>query len=88
MGLGQVMNDWKTFGDGRLYHPRDMAVDSSGNLWIADTENHRIQKLDTAGNWTSYGQFGAAVGEFKYPFGIDIDKHGNIWVADRENFRI
>ena len=38
-------------GDGQFYSPNGIAVDSSGNVYVADTENQRIQKFTTDGEF-------------------------------------
>ena len=41
--------------DGQFDRPRGIAVDSSGDIYVADTENHRIQKFDSNGRCTECG---------------------------------
>ena len=82
-----------------LNKPNDLWVDTSGNLFIADTENHRIRKVDIvtgiissiAGNGDGEysGDNGPAVAaSLKRPRGISIDGDGNIYIADTENYCI
>ena len=74
---------------GEFNLPRGLAVDDDGNLYVADSGNHRIQQLDAATtNWTAWGSPGAADGEFNQPFGIDVDGDGNLFVADSNNNRV
>ena len=63
-------------------------MDSSGNIYVSDTENNRIQKLDSSGNYvTSWGTLGSGNGNFKSPAGIAVS--GNyVYVADMGNYRI
>jgi len=78
--------------------PYGVAVDSTGNLFIADTYNNRIRQVDTdgivttvAGNsGTGYsGDGGAAVhASLSYPFGVVVDGFGNLFIADTLNDRI
>jgi DNA-binding beta-propeller fold protein YncE len=69
--------------------PYDLAVDGSGNIYVADTNNHRIQKFTRSGELiTSWGTWGVGVGEFQKPWGIAVDKSGNVYVADSDNCRI
>lgn len=76
-------------GDGQFASPRDVAIDSQGNIYVADRENHRIQKFDSSGTYiTQWGSFGTGNGQFKYPRGIAIDSSDNIYVADCDNYRI
>ena len=75
-----------------------MALDASGNLYIADDDNNRIRKVDTngiittvAGNGSaSYsGDGGAATNaSLYYPCGVAFDASGNLYIADYGNNRI
>ena len=69
----------------------DIAVDSAGNLYIADTRNRRIRKVSggvittVAGNGTegSSGDNGpASSAQLKLPFGVAVDSAGNLYIAD------
>ncbi len=69
--------------------PSDIAFDSSGNIYVVDTNNHRIQKFDSSGTFiTKWGSSGSSDGQFNYPQGITIDTSGNIYVVDTNNHRI
>ena len=82
----------------RLANPRDVAPDGSGNLYIADTGNHRIRKVDSSGNITTVagtgtygfsGDGGAAVAaQLNSPYGVAPDGSGNLYIADAGNQRI
>lgn len=84
----------KTFGGvssepGYLNRPRDMAADSGGNIYVADSENHRIQKFDSQGNFLfSFGSEGSGNVEFKFPSSVTVDSDGNIHVLDVGNSKI
>src|SRR5437879_547854 len=82
-----------------LTTPTGIAVDSSGNLFIADTENARIRRVDgatdiitsVAGNGTAgfSGDGGPATSaELSGPSGIAVDSSGNLFIADAGNERI
>ncbi|MBF0547041.1 MAG: IPT/TIG domain-containing protein [Candidatus Riflebacteria bacterium] len=84
-----------TYGnqDGEFKSPTSLAINSSGDLYIADTGNHRIQKLKGNGDFVkSIGKIGAANGngdgEFNYPGSVSFDSKGNLFVADTGNHRI
>ncbi len=74
---------------GRLNAPKDIAVDESGNIFVADMWNHRIQKFGPDGKFLlEWGSKGTKDGEFNQPTGIEISKNGDILVADTWNHRI
>ncbi len=76
-------------GDGQFADPKNVALDAQGNLYIADTLNHRIQKLDKDGKFLmAFGSQGEGDGQFNEPWGLAVDKDGNIYVADTWNHRI
>lgn len=69
--------------------PEGIAVDKQGNIWIADTNNHRIVKYNTSGSFLfTFGGLGTGDGQLSSPNGITIDRQGNIWVADTNNNRV
>ena len=76
-------------GNGQFNTPRGVAVDGTGNVYVADTYNHRIQKFTATGTYlTQWGTNGAGTGQFAYPRGVAVDGTGNVYVADRDNHRI
>ena len=82
------MTKWGTngIGDGEFGRPRDLAIDSHGNIWVADTNNHRIQKFDSSGGFlTKWGSTGFGNGQFRSPYGVAVDKEGDVYVADSAN---
>ena len=76
---------------GRFAAPTNVAVDPQGNLYVADTWNHRIQVFDRRGRFVrAFGSHGTRPGSFVRPKGIALDSQGHIYVADAEfnNFQI
>ena len=75
--------------------PRGVAVDSSGNVYIADYNNHRIRKISPAGVVTtlagsSSGDMDGALADaqFNTPTGVAVDSSGYVYVGDYNNHRI
>jgi sugar lactone lactonase YvrE len=68
-----------------FYYPRGVAVDSSGNVYVADTDSNKIRKIDSAGKVTTLAGSEAS---FKNPTGVAVDSSGNVYVADTNNNRI
>src|SRR5256885_15249334 len=70
---------WGTYGsgNGQLYNPYDVAVDASGNVYVVDTNNHRIQKFTSNGAYLSkWGTLGSGSGQFHTPSGVAVDARG------------
>jgi len=74
-----------------------LVFDSIGNLYVSDTENHTIRKIDTAGNVSTFagtvGSFGSTDAQgtsakFHFPIGLTVDSNDNIYVADMNNHTI
>jgi len=81
-----------------LYFPSGVAVDTAGNLYIADDENYRVRKVGANGVITTLagtgsgaysGDNGAATNAaVNYPQGVACDAAGNVYIADTFNNRI
>jgi DNA-binding beta-propeller fold protein YncE len=66
--------------------PEGIDVDSSGNIFVADSGNSRVQKFDNSGKFIlKWGSNGTADGQFKYPSGLAVDSSGNVFVSDEGN---
>ena len=82
-------------GNGLFNHPHDfsfpsdVAVDSGGNVFVADAANNRIIKFGGSGTFIrSWGGLGTSDGQFKFPLGVATDSSGNVFVADKDNNRV
>jgi kumamolisin len=69
-------------GNSALFNgPNGVAIDSSGNIYVADTANNLIRKI-TSGTVST---FAGAGGQFNTPEGVAVDTSGNVYVADTLN---
>jgi RHS repeat-associated protein len=77
-------------GNGQLNQPCEVAFDASGNAWVVDSENNRIEKFSASGTFiAAYGSKGSGELQFKRPFGIAINQStGNVYVGDYGNNRV
>ncbi|MFK7904169.1 MAG: T9SS type A sorting domain-containing protein [Chitinophagales bacterium] len=88
----------------KFNYPRGIVIDKDGNLYVADSWNHRIRKIDLATNevtthagggfFTGVGSAGdwkdgkGVAARFYTPSGLSVDEDGNLYVADPFNHRI
>lgn len=77
--------------NGQFAYPEGITVDASGNVYVSDGANDRIEKFDSNGNYiTQWGGYGTYLysGLFNGPAGLATDKSGNVFVIDFGNDRI
>ena len=77
--------------NGTFNSPTNVAVDRSGNIYVADTLNCRVQILNPDGKFLrAFGAQGDRPGQFIRPKGIAVDSEGHVYVADAEfnNFQV
>ena len=80
----------------QFYYPRGVALDASGNVYVADTYNNRIRRVTAEGVVTTlagsgeagYSDAAGTSAQFNAPYGVAVDAVGNVYVTDRVNFRI
>ena len=84
-----LIKKWGSQGTGfaKFSRPADLAIDSSGNLYVTDISSvsNKIQKFDSNGTFiTSWGTAGTSPsgGTFSSPTGIDVNSSDNVYVAD------
>ena len=71
-------------GDGQFSVPAGVTADAAGQIYVVDSNNHRIQKFGPDGGFLrTWGQFGVGFGEFSSPWGVAVDADGHVYVADR-----
>ena len=76
-------------GNGAFSHPAGMAIDTAGNIWVVDENNHRVEKFSAGGEYlTSFGSSGTGPGQFGRPTDVAIDSSGSLWVTDAGNSRV
>jgi len=85
-----------------MNRPDDMAIDGNGALWVADTNNSRVLRFDSAATRANGANANRVLGQSSFitnvstttqagmnaPFGVEIDSNGRLWVADYSNNRV
>jgi DNA-binding beta-propeller fold protein YncE len=87
--IGTTGHNHELTTPGDFAKPTGLAVDSDGNLYVADTMNNRIEVFDADGKFIStFGKAGDGPGYFARPKGVAIDSDDHIWVADGVQDRV
>jgi sugar lactone lactonase YvrE len=99
-GTAGYAGDGALASEAQLSHPTGIAIDSAGNLYIADRGNYRIRMVSAGGIITTVagngqtGPYGLGDGgqatnaEISFAEGVAVDSHGNLYIADRMNSRV
>jgi tripartite motif-containing protein 71 len=85
--VGSAQGTWSVISlpqkPGEVLRPEGLAVDSDGNLYVADPSSGlRIQKRDAQGNWSVVATAGTALGQVGYVTALAVDAAGNLYVAE------
>jgi DNA-binding beta-propeller fold protein YncE len=76
-------------GPGQLGQAMDVAVDVSGNLYVMDWTNFRVDVLtNSGGHVTEWGSYGSGPGQFHGPLAIAVSPDGLVYVTDDDNQRV
>jgi sugar lactone lactonase YvrE len=93
LGINELDEDngWLMAGDGpgEFDDPQGVTVDREGRIFVADTNNHRVQVFGPTGKLLlTFGEEGESAGEISYPNDIQVDVEGNIYISDSDGGRI
>jgi len=81
-GTGQFQSSWDLELSGTGY-PTGVSIDNDGNIWIADTHQHRVLVLDSEGTTVlTFGSYGTEDGQFLYPTDIAFGLQGEVYVSE------
>jgi len=87
MNVNSPPTDWTiaiNYTGGGLNAPQSVAVDQSGNVWLANSGNSSVSKFSATGSAIS-GSGGFTAGSINVPYAIAIDQSGNAWIANSGN---
>jgi DNA-binding beta-propeller fold protein YncE len=75
-------------GEGQFRGPNGIATDSKGNVWVADTENSRIEEFNSEGKYLRKSTGGTSNDQLSSPDDLAIDSKGDLWVVNTGHGRI
>jgi uncharacterized repeat protein (TIGR01451 family) len=95
-GTSGESGDGVAAANAQLNFPQGVALDAAGNLYIADSSNYRVRKVDTSGNITTYAGSGLCCGsngdggkataaQIGIPYGLAVDAAGDLYISDINN---
>jgi len=85
-GGARSVGEVRSGDDGQLESPLGVATDPAGNVYVADSGNHRVQKFTANGAFiTNWGSEGGFNGQFRLIREIDADAAGNVYVYDQQD---
>jgi sugar lactone lactonase YvrE len=97
-GVSNFAGDGGSATQAALDYPVDVKVDSNGNLFIADSMNHRVRKVTPAGMITTIAGNGtpgfsgdggtATTAQLDTPVAVAVDASGNVYISDSRNNRV
>lgn len=86
------LSKWGTKGAGpsQLFGPTGIAIDANGRVYVADSNNDRVQVFGPAGTpLATWGSSGSGNGDFMFPNGITVDDaNGWVYITDADNDRV
>jgi sugar lactone lactonase YvrE len=75
--------------DGQFNGPSQMAIDNNQNIYIVDSQNHRVQVFNSEGNFIrKFGSYGFTNGELSFPQDIAVDVNGDCYVLNNNGVAV
>jgi sugar lactone lactonase YvrE len=87
----KVVGKWGKDGtaNGQFRNPSGIDTDRAGNVYVADSDNHRVQVFSAKGAFLrKWGSVGGGNGQFLIAEDVEIAPNGTVWVADQQNSRL
>ncbi|NIT36806.1 MAG: hypothetical protein GTN49_09945 [candidate division Zixibacteria bacterium] len=76
-------------GDGQFNQPEGLGVAPNRDVYIADSNNHRVQYFSASGSFRGkWGTYGTRNGQFNEPSGVGVADNGTVYVTDMNNDRV